>query len=111
MYSELRIKHGDLVLIKGKRKRETLALALSDTDTTDGKVRMNKVARNNLRVKLGGHVSITNAGDVAIGKAIHVQPFADTLEGVSDDLLTTFLKPYFKDGRPLKRGLLSRAIV
>ncbi len=45
---------GDHVMIKGKKRHETIALALIDNTIEDGKIRMNKVIRKNLRVRLGG---------------------------------------------------------
>jgi transitional endoplasmic reticulum ATPase len=53
---ELKIFKGDTVLLKGKKRRDTVCIALSveEGDTlTDDKIRMNKVVRNNLRVRFG----------------------------------------------------------
>lgn len=55
---------GDTVLIKGKKKHETVCVAIMDEDTEDAKIRMNRVVRKNLRVKLGDVVSIHNTGEV-----------------------------------------------
>lgn len=51
---ELGIFKGDGVLLKGKKRHETLCIALTDNTLTDDKIRMNKVIRKNLRVRLGG---------------------------------------------------------
>jgi transitional endoplasmic reticulum ATPase len=69
---ELNLFRGDTVLIKGKKKKETVAVAIQDEETDDAKVRMNKVVRKNLRVKLGDVVSVHSTGEVPYGKAIHV---------------------------------------
>jgi len=53
---ELKIFKGDTVLLKGKKRRDTVCIALSvedGDDLTDDKIRMNKVVRNNLRVRFG----------------------------------------------------------
>jgi len=53
---ELKIFKGDTVLIKGKKRRDTVCIALSvedGDDLPDEKIRMNKVVRNNLRVRFG----------------------------------------------------------
>ena len=53
---ELKIFKGDTVLLKGKKRRDTVCIALSVEDgdnLTDDKIRMNKVVRNNLRVRFG----------------------------------------------------------
>jgi len=102
---ELQLFRGDTVLIKGKKKHETVCVAIMDEDTEDGKIRMNKTIRKNLRIKLGDVVSIHNAGEVPYGKAIHVLPFDDSVEGISGNLFDTYLKPYFQEAyRPVKKG-------
>jgi len=53
---ELKIFKGDTVLLKGKKRRDTVCIALSveeGDDLPDEKIRMNKVVRNNLRVRFG----------------------------------------------------------
>jgi len=102
---ELSLFRGDSVLLKGKKKHETVCVAIQDEDTDDGKIRMNKVVRKNLRVKLGDVISVHNTGEVPYGKAIHVLPFDDTIEGISGNLFDTYLKPYFVEAyRPVKKG-------
>ena len=51
---ELQLFRGDTVLLKGKRKKETVCIVLSNEDaTTNDKIGMNRVVRQNLRVRLG----------------------------------------------------------
>lgn len=50
---ELQLFRGDTVMMKGKKRRETVCIVLSDDTCSDEKVRMNRVVRNNLRVRLG----------------------------------------------------------
>ncbi|CEL91780.1 unnamed protein product [Vitrella brassicaformis CCMP3155] len=102
---DLNLWRGDTVLIKAD-ERNTVCIVLADTEDLDeGKIRMNKVIRKNLRVLLGDIVSIYSAGDVAYGKRIHVSPFADTIEGLTGNLFDTYLKPYFTEAyRPLRTG-------
>eukprot|EP01006_Ploeotia_vitrea_P041198 TRINITY_DN66494_c6_g1_i1.p1 TRINITY_DN66494_c6_g1~~TRINITY_DN66494_c6_g1_i1.p1 ORF type:complete len:863 (-),score=541.18 TRINITY_DN66494_c6_g1_i1:65-2584(-) len=102
---ELNLFRGDTVLLKGKKKHDTICIAIADEDTDDSKIRMNKVVRKNLRVKLGDVVSIHNAGEVPYGKAVHVLPFDDSIQGISGNLFETYLKPYFLEAyRPLRKG-------
>lgn len=84
--TELDIFKGDPVLIKGKKRHETLCVALVDNDLEDGKIRMNKVIRKNLRVRLGDVVTIKAAADAPNLTRIHVLPMDDTIEGISGDL-------------------------
>jgi len=102
---ELDLFRGDSVLVRGKRKRETVCIAIANDNTETGKVRMNKVIRKNLKVKLGDVVSIhAVSGEIKYGKRIHVLPFADTVEGITGNLFDTYLKPYFAESyRPVKK--------
>ncbi|KAH3759746.1 cell division cycle protein 48-like [Pelomyxa schiedti] len=102
---ELQLFRGDTVLIKGKRRKDTVCIVLADATVEPGKIRMNKVVRSNLRVRLGDLVSIHAASNVPYGKRIHVLPLDDTVEGLSGNLFTTYLKPYFLEAyRPVRKG-------
>lgn len=70
---------------------------------------MNKVARNNLRVKLGDLVNVHQCLDIKYGKRIHVLPFDDSIEGLSGNLFEVYLKPYFLEGIFLKWSLLNNS--
>ncbi|MES1910134.1 MAG: hypothetical protein MHM6MM_002788, partial [Cercozoa sp. M6MM] len=102
---ELGLFRGEQVLIKGKKRHDTVCIVVGEDDCEDSKIRLNKVVRKNLRVRLGDIVSLHNAGDVPYGNAIHVLPFEDTIEGLSGNLFEAFLKPYFADTyRPVRKG-------
>merc|ERR1719148_213385 len=102
---ELGLFRGDSVLIKGKKRHSTVCIALANEQTDDGKIRMNRVIRKNLRVKLGDVVSLHSAGEVKYGTRIHVLPFEDSVDGITGSLFDTYLKPYFQDSyRPVKKG-------
>lgn len=102
---ELSLFRGDNVMVKGKKRKDTVCIVLADEGLDDGKIRMNKVVRKNLRVRLGDVVSIHACGDVPYGKRVHVLPLADTIEGIDGNLFDLFLKPYFLEAyRPLRQG-------
>ncbi|XP_035810610.2 transitional endoplasmic reticulum ATPase isoform X2 [Amphiprion ocellaris] len=66
---------------------------------------MNRVTRNNLRVRLGDVISIHACPDIKYGKKIHVLPIDDTIEGLTGNLFEVFLKPYFLEAyRPIHKG-------
>lgn len=120
------------MLMKGKKRRETVCIVLSDDTCSDEKVRMNRVVRNNLRVRLGDVIrwvkahhshllysapfknigvksdfsfSIQPCPDVKYGKRIHVLPIDDTVEGITGNLFEVYLKPYFLEAyRPIRKG-------
>lgn len=52
----LQIFRGDTVLLRGKMRHDTVCVVLADQDLDEGKIRLNKVVRKNLRVRLGGAV-------------------------------------------------------
>jgi len=105
---ELSLFRGDPVLLKGKKKRDTICLVYSDDTMDVGKVRMNKVVRSNLRVRLGDVVSIHQEQNLPYGKRVHVLPMDDTVEGLNlgeNDIFKEFIYPYFKDAyRPVRKG-------
>ena len=53
---------------------------------------MNKIVRNNLRVRLGDVVSVHQCADVKYGKRVHILPVDDTIEGVTGNLFDAYLK-------------------
>lgn len=59
---------------------------------------MNKVARNNLRVKLGDVAVVHQCLDIKYGKRVHILPFDDSIEGLSGNIFDVYLKPYFLEG-------------
>ena len=66
---------------------------------------MNKVARNNLIVKLGDVCNIHACPEVKYGKRIHVLPFDDSIEGLNGNIFDVYLKPYFLEAyRPVRKG-------
>jgi transitional endoplasmic reticulum ATPase len=104
---ELKIFKAETVLLKGKKRRETIAVCLpDDTGTlTDEKIRMNKVVRKNLCVRLGDVVSVHKHPDIPVGNRVHILPLDDTIEGITGNLTQTYLIPYFKDTyRPIHKG-------
>lgn len=78
--------------IQGKKRKDTVVIALADETCDEPKIRMNKVVRSNLRVRLGDVVSVHQCPDVKYGKRVHILPIDDTIEGVTGDLFESFLK-------------------
>ncbi|CAI5441235.1 unnamed protein product [Caenorhabditis angaria] len=101
---ELSLFRGDSVLLKGKKRRETVAIVLSSDNCSNDKVKMNRVVRNNLRSRLGDVVSVTGH-QLEYGKRVHVLPIDDTIEGLTGNVFDVFLRPYFTDAyRPVHKG-------
>jgi transitional endoplasmic reticulum ATPase len=60
----LQLFRGDTVLVKGKKRRDTVLIVLADDDLDDGSARMNRVIRHNLRVKRGDIVTVSPCLDI-----------------------------------------------
>ncbi|OHT07071.1 Cell division cycle protein 48 like protein [Tritrichomonas foetus] len=104
---ELELFRGETVILKGKRRRDTLALALSEEDCEVAKIQMNRVIRKNLNVYLGDVVSVHRVKDCPYCTKVCILPFKDTIEGLGEntDFFESFLKPYFATTfRPLRKG-------
>ena len=54
---QLQLFRGDNVLLKGKKRKDTVCIVLSDPDLEESKVRMNKTVRKNLRVRRAVHLN------------------------------------------------------
>lgn len=102
---KLELFRGDTVIVKGKKRKETVLIVLVDDDLEDGAIRINRVVRNNLRVRLGDLVTIHPCPDIKYATKIAVLPIADTIEGLTGSLFDVYLKPYFVEAyRPVKKG-------
>uniref|UniRef100_M8AQ44 Cell division control 48-D-like protein n=1 Tax=Aegilops tauschii TaxID=37682 RepID=M8AQ44_AEGTA len=102
---KLSIFKGDIVLLKGKRRHNTVCMALPDDTCEEHKLRINKVARSNLRVRIADVVSVHLCHDAEFGRRVHILPLDDTVEGIAGNLFDVYLKPYFVDAyRPLHKG-------
>ncbi|XBI69908.1 hypothetical protein VPH35_064528 [Triticum aestivum] len=102
---KLQLFRGDTVLLKGKKRKDTICIVLADDTCEEPKIRMNKTVRKNLRVRLGDVVSVHQCPDVKYGKRVHTLPIDDTVEGITGNLFDAFLKPYFLEAyRPLRKG-------
>ena len=63
---ELKIFKGAPILIKGKKRKETVCVPIVDNKLDNEKIRMNKVVRKNLRIRLGDVVTIKPLEEVKI---------------------------------------------
>jgi transitional endoplasmic reticulum ATPase len=54
----LQLFRGDTVLIKGKKRKDTVLIVLADDDVEPSKIRLNKVVRANLAIRLGDVVQV-----------------------------------------------------
>uniref|UniRef100_A0A7N6B325 vesicle-fusing ATPase n=1 Tax=Anabas testudineus TaxID=64144 RepID=A0A7N6B325_ANATE len=83
---ELQLFRGDTVVLRGRKRRQTVCIVLTDNTCGDERIRMNRVTRSNLRVRLGDVISVHACPDIKYGKKIHVLPIDDTIEGLTGNL-------------------------
>lgn len=103
--ARLDLFQGDFVMLKGKKRKDTVCVAVPDDTLDDAHVRLTKTVRGNLRVHLSDAISLSKVEDVKTGKKVVVVPFADTIQGLKGDLFETFVEPYFKETyRPVRVG-------
>ncbi len=60
----LQLFRGDTVLVRGKKRKDTVLIVLADDDLDDGSARINRVVRHNLRVKHGDIITIHACPDI-----------------------------------------------
>lgn len=102
---KLQLFRGDAALVKGKKRKDTVLIVIADEELEDGVARINRVVRNNLRVRLGDVITIHPCPDIKYAKRISCLPIADTIEGLTGDLFEVYLKPYFVEAyRPVRKG-------
>lgn len=69
---ELQLFRGDTVLVRGKKRKDTVLIVLADDDLDDGSARINRVVRHNLRVKHGDIITIHPCPDIKyVGSTRH----------------------------------------
>ena len=99
---ELQLFCGDTVKLKGKKRRETICIVLSDDSCRDDRIRINHVVQKNLCAHLGDGIVIEGCQHVQYGTRVHVLPIDDTMKDSSGNLLQDYLQPYFRDAfRPV----------
>ncbi len=102
---ELGIFNGDTVIVRGKRRKDTILLAMAEEGLPSNVLRLSTIARGNVNLKLGDVAMVHEAPDIRYGTVVHVLPFKKDVEGISGELFETFLQPYFSDQfKPLKKG-------
>ncbi|XP_051119608.1 cell division cycle protein 48 homolog [Andrographis paniculata] len=102
---KLKFSRGDTILVKGKKRKDTVCIAFDDESCEEPKIRMNKVVRSNLRVHLGDIVFVHQCPNIKYGSRVFILPIDDTIEDLTDDLFDGFVKPYFSEAyRPVRMG-------
>lgn len=101
----LQIYRGDSVLLTGKVRKTTIAVAISDANQPSGCIRMHRAVRNNLKVRLGDIVKVSHLPMLPYGKRVGILPIKDSLEGITGNLFDVFLKPFFLEAyRPVSKN-------
>src|SRR5947209_1987954 len=84
----LQLFRGDTVLVKGKKRKDTVLIVLADDDLDDGSARINRVVRHNLRVKHGDVITIHPCPDIKYVRVLigigHLKGIANRFIGEAD---------------------------
>ena len=85
---------------RGKKRRDTVLICLASEDGSveEGKVQMNKVARNNMRVKLGDVVNGHLCLYIKYGMRTRILPFDDSTDGSSGNIFDVYLRSNLLEG-------------
>ena len=86
---------GDAVMIKGKLKRSVVCYVVEDSSMEDHVVRISTADRKNLRVGPLDMVSVSSVQEIGSVATLVLQPLEESIEGISGDLVATFIDPYF----------------
>jgi hypothetical protein len=101
----LQLSSGDIVLLEGRKCKDTIAVVLVDDTLDYGYVGMNSVIRRNLLVQLGHVTFVRPCPDIKFVNRMIISPVACTVNGLTGSLFGVFLMPYFCETyRPLKQG-------
>ncbi|KIL63014.1 hypothetical protein M378DRAFT_199009 [Amanita muscaria Koide BX008] len=101
----LSLVHGCTITVRGEMIRGTALTCLSSESVKEGYIRMNGVARNNLRIKADDLVSVQSCSDIKPANKVQILPFNDSIKGLSGDIFHDYLKPYFMHAnRPVRQG-------
>jgi len=119
----LQLKDGDVVTLRGKKRRQSVAIvravpagvakASKSKRSADTLIFTTKRVRSNLRIRVDDVVSISKVQrSSSLGKSVVLSPFVEDIEGLnltSDELQKRFIAPLFQEGgpffgRPLHEG-------
>ncbi|KAF8820104.1 hypothetical protein IE077_003563 [Cardiosporidium cionae] len=104
---ELGIFKGDTVLLKGRKQRETVAIAIPDESLDKASAALPSSIRNNLRSWIDSTVRIFPFNDIKVAKSMFLLPFGDTLKAFPEDFdaFEKLVKPFFHQSfRPVHFG-------
>ena len=68
---ELNFFRGDTVLVKGKRRKDTVCIIMADESCEIEKIRLNKTVRSNLNIKIGDIATIHQFTNPFINSFLH----------------------------------------
>lgn len=92
----LSIKKDTLVILKGKKRRETIAKVSISDDIAKDDIKMSSMVRNNIALRFGDVAVVSTAPEnIKAAKSISVAVYGDNSKAMDEDLYENFVKPYF----------------
>ncbi|PHJ16639.1 cell division protein cdc48ap, partial [Cystoisospora suis] len=108
---DLRIEAGDIVLLSGRRKRETFGIALPEKSLENPRhIQMNSQSMKNIKLHAEDVVKVIPQRFLPHAKRVYVLPFSDSLDQAFHSYFSKKNKPYLHssermgDPRPSRGG-------
>ena len=77
---ELLLNYGEVILLKGRKGKESACIVLPDDAVSKRAIGINWVIRNILQVRVGDVVTITNGANTKCEKKIRLSPTRNSVE-------------------------------
>ena len=77
---ELMLNYGEVVMLKGRKGKESACIVLPDDTVSKRAIGINWVIRNILQVRVGDVVTITNGANTKCEKKIRLSPTRSSVE-------------------------------
>lgn len=80
----------------------------------EGRIPLNQVARNNLRVEIGDSVEVIPQQDIRYGNWISIRPLDDHMESLNmtpQHVFDVYLKPFFAESAYISLNILLELIL
>lgn len=103
--SELKLFHGDTVLIKGSDGNETVSVVTSDSKCPQETILINEMTKNNLKVNSKDNVTVEACSNIEYGKCVDVAVVKFRSNNLTkNDLESTLKKYFFNTYRPVHKN-------
>jgi transitional endoplasmic reticulum ATPase len=101
---ELKILQGDTILIRTKRRKEAVCIAIMKQDMDKTQIKLNNYLMKSLRLKTKEKIEVNLLQNISNVSKVKILPFLETIKHLHFEVHEYLIK-YFKDSyRPINRG-------